>query len=96
MPPTYPTPTRSRAAAKPDAGDKHGLVLISKIHGSLADDGVGFDPAKVTDRDGIGLITMEERIRRLGGHLSIESAPGKGTRIFLAAPLNIPAAERQL
>ena len=67
-----------------------------KIHGSLADDGVGFDPAKVTDREGIGLITMEERIRRLGGHLSIESAPGKGTRIFLAAPLNIPAAERQL
>jgi signal transduction histidine kinase len=46
----------------------------------IADDGQGFDLAKVP-RGGIGLTGMNERARRLGGTINICSEPGKGTRI---------------
>ncbi|MFI5910856.1 sensor histidine kinase [Dactylosporangium sp. NPDC051541] len=43
------------------------------------DDGAGFDPAAVTG--GFGLTGMRERIARLGGTVSVESAPGEGTAL---------------
>ena len=51
----------------------------------VEDDGSGFEN---TERDGrpgehIGLSIMEERARRLGGELRIESEPGEGTRVEL-------------
>jgi two-component system, NarL family, sensor histidine kinase LiaS len=53
----------------------------------IADDGHGFDPAK--DRgDGFGLRSMSERLAKLGGHVEVESAPGKGTRIVCICPLD--------
>lgn len=58
-----------------------------RIQGMLADDGVGFEPESVTGRNGYGLITMEERIKKLGGTLTINSSPGHGTRISFSAPL---------
>ncbi|HYV00743.1 MAG TPA: ATP-binding protein [Actinomycetota bacterium] len=48
----------------------------------LDDDGQGFDPE--TNRRGDGLTNMQERIRALGGTLSIQSSPGKGTTITVA------------
>lgn len=52
------------------------------IRGQLKDNGVGFTLAKADNgSDGLGLTTMRERIEKLGGTLSIETAPGKGTRI---------------
>lgn len=56
-------------------GDGAYLVLVE-------DDGVGFDRAP-SGRPGehIGLSIMEERARRLGGELRIESEPGEGTRV---------------
>jgi NarL family two-component system sensor histidine kinase YdfH len=48
------------------------------------DDGVGFDPAEAHTRsECFGLTGMEERARRIGGQLQIESAPGSGTRVVL-------------
>lgn len=47
----------------------------------VKDNGQGFDPQH-TNRHGIGLLSMRERIEALGGSLSIESAPGKGTCII--------------
>lgn len=64
-----------------------------RIHGTLADDGVGFEPKSVTGRNGYGLITMEERIKKLGGTLTINSSPGHGTRISFSAPLKSPGAQ---
>ncbi|MGH2579715.1 MAG: GAF domain-containing sensor histidine kinase [Actinomycetota bacterium] len=49
------------------------------------DDGRGFDPE--TNRRGDGLANVESRTRELGGNVSIESAPGKGTTIRVALSL---------
>ena len=57
--------------------EKEGIVL------TMADDGVGFDPAR---RRGFGLIGMEERVRELGGRLVVDSAPGEGTRLRAELP----------
>lgn len=53
----------------------------------IADDGSGFDPGAPELRSThLGLTSMEERARRLGGVLEIESAAGSGTTIRLVAP----------
>ncbi len=66
-------------------------LSVEREKGSLfltvKDDGVGFDPDH-HDGAGQGLGNMGERARRLGGSLSIESAPGRGTRITVTVPLN--------
>lgn len=53
----------------------------------LSDSGVGFDPASVGNKGGLGLISMQERVRGVGGDLSIESQPSRGTRITARVPL---------
>ena len=55
----------------------------------VADDGKGFDPAAVTPGagGGFGLFSIRERIGPLGGDMEIDSAPGRGTRITLYAPI---------
>lgn len=51
----------------------------------IEDDGQGFDPGAVQPDGeslrGVGLLGMRERAELLGGRLTIESAPGEGTRI---------------
>jgi signal transduction histidine kinase len=51
---------------------------------SVQDDGAGFDTTAVR---GLGLLGMEERIRRLGGRLWLESKPGRGTQVRAELPL---------
>ena len=53
---------------------------------SVIDDGVGFDPGRGA-ASGRGLRSIGDRVRRLGGTLAIESAPGQGTRITVDLPL---------
>ena len=57
----------------------------SGYHLLVEDDGVGFENARRRGQPGehIGLSIMEERARRLGGELRIESEPGEGTRLEL-------------
>jgi signal transduction histidine kinase len=58
-----------------------------RLHLTVTDDGVGFDPAAPELRArNLGLTSMEERARDLGGRLEIESRPGAGTRIELEVP----------
>jgi PAS domain S-box-containing protein len=54
---------------------------------SIADSGVGFSADAVRGKGGLGLVSMEERVRLVNGSLMIESAPGKGTRIKVRVPL---------
>lgn len=51
----------------------------------VEDDGIGFEGATPKGNPGehIGLSIMQERARRLGGELHIESEPGEGTRVEL-------------
>ncbi|MFI6658509.1 GAF domain-containing sensor histidine kinase [Streptomyces sp. NPDC050523] len=53
----------------------------------VADDGSGFDP-KAIRRAGrhLGLVSMRDRAGGVGGTLTVESAPGKGTTIELEVP----------
>ena len=47
----------------------------------VVDDGRGFDPEAARDQGGFGLVSMRERVDRIGGELTIRSAPGEGTRV---------------
>ena len=54
---------------------------------AVRDDGVGFDPALQRKRPSLGLASMRERVRFLGGELSIESQSGGGATILAWVPL---------
>lgn len=51
---------------------------------SVSDDGRGFDSQRIR---GLGILGMEERVRRLGGTFAIDSKPGSGTTVRAAFPL---------
>ena len=51
---------------------------------TVRDDGIGFDTRFVR---GIGLLGMEERVRRLGGHFQIDSQLGRGTLVCAELPV---------
>lgn len=62
-------------------------VTVSQANSALSlkveDDGTGFDPRRTR---GLGLVGMEERVKRLGGRLEILSRPGKGTVLRASFP----------
>lgn len=57
-----------------------------RVFMTIQDDGVGFSTAAFRGH-GLGLIGMEERVKELGGALSIHSQPGKGTALSAEIPL---------
>jgi two-component system sensor histidine kinase UhpB len=71
--------TRVEVVLKADAGEV--LMVID-------DDGIGFDAFNWTPgSDGIGLASMRERAALINATLEIESAPGRGTSVYLRAPV---------
>ncbi|HEX2742467.1 MAG TPA: ATP-binding protein, partial [Rubrobacter sp.] len=71
------------------SGAGHAEVDLTYTAGTItlrvADDGRGFDTARGPGA-GFGLQSMRERLVRLGGHVNVESAPGKGTRVECVCP----------
>jgi PAS domain S-box-containing protein len=55
---------------------------------TVRDLGTGFDPEAATKRTGLGLISMKERVRLVGGELSINSQRELGTTIHARVPLD--------
>jgi signal transduction histidine kinase len=53
----------------------------NEIHLTVADHGTGFDVTSARLGRGIGLVSMEERVKLVNGALSIESQPQRGTTI---------------
>lgn len=51
------------------------------VHLAVRDSGVGFDPAAAIRGRGLGLTSMQERMKLINGKFLIESQPGKGTTI---------------
>jgi len=70
----------ARRAAVSVAG-KTGAILLS-----IKDSGRGFDPSRPKKR-GLGLISMEERVREAGGTFKMKSTPGQGVRIEIRLPI---------
>jgi signal transduction histidine kinase len=80
----------NNAAAHASAKNARVSVMqkADKLQVQITDDGLGFDAQHVR---GLGLLGMEERVKRLGGSLTIESSKGQGTKVVAELPL--PPAE---
>jgi signal transduction histidine kinase len=74
-------------ALRHSGGDRIDVRLDEGAGGlrlAVADDGAGFEPEEAGLRSRrLGLTSMEERARALGGRLTIDSGPGRGTTITL-------------
>ncbi len=54
----------------------------------VSDNGVGFDQTRQDDKhEGLGFVSMKERVALVGGTLDIQSVPGAGTRVCAWVPL---------
>jgi signal transduction histidine kinase len=53
----------------------------------VRDGGTGFEDVSATGARGLGLTSMRERARLLGGTCSVETAPGRGTRVCARLPI---------
>jgi PAS domain S-box-containing protein len=53
----------------------------------ISDAGLGFNPEQVQEKAGLGLVSMRERLRLVGGQLSIVSEPFHGTQVCAQVPL---------
>ena len=60
----------------------------SEIHLTVSDSGVGFNREAAKASPGLGLISMEERLKMLNGTFSIESQPQHGTTIHARVPFS--------
>jgi len=59
----------------------------SGVRLTVSDDGVGLDPDRLQAvSSGVGILGMRERVRLLGGELSIVSRPLRGTRVEVHLP----------
>ncbi|MEV6958281.1 GAF domain-containing sensor histidine kinase [Streptomyces sp. NPDC051207] len=73
------------------SGADHVDVTLDRVGGGavlrVTDDGCGFDPRSVR-RAGrhLGLVSMRDRVGGVGGRLTVESMPGKGTTIEMEVP----------
>jgi len=70
--------------------DAHGAA--DGIHLTIEDTGDGFDTAILEHRAGLGFVSMRERLRVLGGRLSVQSLPARGKTIEVLVPANRVAA----
>jgi DNA-binding NarL/FixJ family response regulator len=52
----------------------------------VCDQGLGFDPLKIKEATGFGLLTIRERAELLGGRMQIHSTIGKGSLFRIAVP----------
>jgi PAS domain S-box-containing protein len=73
--------SRSESALVLLGGSRHGLRV------TVRDCGIGFDPDSARGHGALGLISIEERARLLGGAVRIRSCPGDGCRVTIQIPL---------
>jgi signal transduction histidine kinase len=74
--------SRARNARVRVAGSASGIAI------EVSDDGQGFDPQRTR---GLGILGMEERVKRLGGSLTVVSSPGQGATLKAELPLPVAA-----
>jgi PAS domain S-box-containing protein len=74
--------SRANRAELKVSGGSEGIRL--RIH----DTGVGFDSESGSPRNGLGIVSMKERVRLAQGQFSIYSQPGQGTTVQIFVPLS--------
>jgi len=77
-------------AAKHSGGAKADIVLEANdrsIELTVSDAGCGFDMTNGKMTEGLGFISMRERLRLVNGSLNVQSKPGSGTRIEVSVPV---------
>ena len=76
---------------------KHGKTTEAKVELSgegdginlcVSDPGAGFNAEGAQGKGGLGLVSMRERLRLLGGDFAVESEPLHGTRVRVRVPLD--------
>jgi signal transduction histidine kinase len=75
------------------SGARVAAVSLKRIGDTLelqvSDSGSGFDVETFKQDGGLGLISIEERLRLLRGDCEITSVPGRGTRLVARVPLRV-------
>ncbi|OUN01269.1 MAG: hypothetical protein BAA04_08175 [Firmicutes bacterium ZCTH02-B6] len=61
-------------------------VSNERVELTVIDDGTGFQMSEAVPLTGNGLRNMRQRAQLLGGELEVTSAPGRGTRVWVAVP----------
>jgi PAS domain S-box-containing protein len=77
------------------SGVQRFVVQLSALPGEIAlqvsDTGAGFIPVDRGLSRGLGLVSMRERVRMVGGVISIRSMPAGGTTVLARIPLGSPS-----
>ncbi len=72
------------------SGAKRAQIVLSVSAGAITllvnDEGRGFDVTRMHQKRGLGLISIEERVRLLNGRLDVSSIPGHGTAVRVEIP----------
>jgi signal transduction histidine kinase len=77
---------------KHSGADRGSVVITVEDHQALmrvADRGQGFDTASAESKGGLGLISMRERLRLVGGAMSVVTSPGQGTSVEVMVPMMV-------
>jgi signal transduction histidine kinase len=73
------------------SGATSAAISLKRVNGLLelkvSDSGRGFDVEKLRKEGGLGLVSIEERLRLLQGTCEINSSPQKGTTLVARVPL---------
>ena len=73
------------------SGSEEAQVMLERtkrsVRLSVSDTGCGFDTESARMKKGLGFISMGERVRLVGGEISIRSQPSRGTQIDVWVPL---------
>jgi signal transduction histidine kinase len=73
------------------SGARSAVVALAGVNGAIelrvADQGVGFDPGQAREGRGLGLVSIEERVKLLHGSFELITRPGAGTELRAQIPL---------
>ena len=73
------------------SGATHALLAVEVDDGTasirIEDDGGGFDPSRAFGSGHFGIANLKDRAAAIAGSLTIDSEPGKGTRIIVRLPI---------
>jgi signal transduction histidine kinase len=81
------------------SGAKEATICMTskedELHLEITDCGKGFDTTRLGNQGGLGFISMNERLRLVGGELSVDSQPFQGTTLRVRVPRHSPESQQK-